>query len=807
MNAALARERGNAEGIGASVLRKEDQRFLTGRGRFVADNAAAGAVWCHFLRSPHAHARLVRIETERAAAAPGVIAVLTGADMAADQIGPMTCLWRLQSSDGRPMAEPPRWALARERVRHVGEALVLVIAETQEAASDAAELVGVEVEILTASTSAKNAMQPGAARLHDEAPDNICLHWARGNASAVDTAFRTAQHVVQAELVNPRIAGAAIEPRALIAIWDANDGDAGGGRLTLHATTQVPHHVRRQVAAELGMAEGSLRVIAPDMGGGFGYKGKHYPEETVLAWAARRLHRTLRWTASRSESFLCDLQARDHVTQAALALDGEGRFLALRVRTLANIGAYVSNFGASIPSIGYSSFLAGPYATPAIQVDVTCVFTNTVPTDAYRGAGRPEACFVLEQLADRAATQLGMDRAEIRRRNLIPPSAMPYRTPLGAVYDCGDFPRIFERALTVAGYASFKQSRKVVNAPGKIRGIGLAMFVESSGIGPSKPSAAMGARIGFFESAAIRVDASGGVTAMLGTHNHGQGHETTFAQVLAARFGVAVNGVRIVEGDTDIVPVGTGTFGSRSIAVGGAALALAADKVIAKAARIAAQLLEAAPADVDFSDGNFFVSGTDRLISFASVAQAANGAGLLPADIEPGLYETAAFDPPNVAWSNGCHVVEVEVDTATGTVSVQRYIAVDDFGTVINPLIVHGQVHGGIAQGLGPALFEQVQLEQASGQVLSGSFMDYALPRAEDLPDIDTETDESQPFPHNPLGAKGCGESGAVGAPAAIASAVLDALRPLGVTQLEMPLTPARVWRAIQDAAGAIAPG
>ena len=802
--AAQQSERQHAQGIGASVPRKEDQRFLTGRGRFVADIAAASAAWCHFLRSPYAHARVLRIETKNAAAVPGVFAILTGADMAADGIGPMTCLWRPQSSDGRPMTEPPRWALARERVRYVGEAVALVIADTAEAAADAAEQIAIEYEILPAITTAPAARQPGALRLHDEAAGNVCLQVARGNSAAVDTAFRHAPHAVHLELVIPRLAGAAIEPRALIAQWHADAKAPDGGRLALHATTQVPHHVRRQVAEELGIAEASVRVVAPDMGGGFGYKGKHYPEETALAWAARRTQRTLRWTASRSESFLCDLQARDHVTQASLAVDAEGRFLALRVATMANIGAYVSNFGASIPGTVYASLLAGPYATPAIAVEVTCVFTNTVPTDAYRGAGRPEACLVLEQLADRAAAQLGLDRAEIRRRNFISPSAMPYRTPLGPVYDCGDFPRIFERALVAGGYTSFEERRRLAPAMDRVRGIGLAMFVESSGIGPSKPSAAMGARTGFFESASIRVDASGRITAMLGTHNHGQGHETTFAQVLADRLGVAISEISIVEGDTDIVPLGTGTFGSRSIAVGGAALALAADKIIAKASLVAAHLLEAACVDVAFSHGQFSIPGTDRSISFAAVAHAANSAGLLPAGIEPGLDELAVFDPPNVAWSNGCHLAEVEVDTTTGAISVRRYVAIDDFGTVINPLIVHGQVHGGIAQGSGAALCEQVQVEQNSGQVLSGSFLDYALPRAGDLPGIDTETDESQPFPHNPLGAKGCGESGAVGAPAAILSAVLDALRPLGVTQLEIPLTAARVWQAIREASGAL---
>ena len=698
------------------------------------------------------------------------------------------------------MAEPPRWALARARVRHVGEAVALVIADSPQAAADAAEQIVIEYEVLPAVTGTREARQAGAIQLHDEAANNECLHVNRGNPDAVDKAFLDAAHVVHSELLIPRLAGAAIEPRALIAQWFCDAKAPDGGRLALHATTQVPHHVRRQVAQELGIAEESLRVIAPDMGGGFGYKGKHYPEETVLAWAARRTQRTLRWTASRSESFLSDLQARDHITKASLALDAVGRFTGLRVATEVNIGAYVSNFGASIPGTVYASLLTGPYTTPAISVEVTCVFTNTVPTDAYRGAGRPEACIVLERLADLAAERLGLDRAEVRRRNFILPAAMPYRTPLGPIYDCGDFPRIFERALEAAGYSSFDQRRVDATKPGKARGIGIAMFVESSGIGPSRPSAAMGARVGFFESASIRVDASGCVTAMLGTHNHGQGHETTFAQILATRFGIAVAQMRIVEGDTDIVPAGTGTFGSRSIAVGGAALSLAADRIVAKAVRIAARLLEAAETDVIFDAGRFSVAGTDRFVSFASVARAAHEGRSLPPGMEPGLFELATFDPANVAWSNGCHVAEVEVDVESGEISVLHYVAVDDFGTIINPRIVHGQVHGGIAQGLGTALCERVQIERDSGQLLSGSFLDYALPRAVDLPDFYAETDESQPFPHNPLGAKGCGESGTVGAPAAMISAVLDALRAAGVTQLDIPMTASSVWQAIRVA-------
>jgi aerobic carbon-monoxide dehydrogenase large subunit len=624
----------------------------------------------------------------------------------------------------------------------------------------------------------------------------VCFRWTRGDEAAVRDAFARAAHVVAVDLVNQRLAGCAVEPRALLAAPEpAADG------LTLYAATQVPHHVRRLVTTQLGMPEGRLRVVAPDVGGGFGYKGKHYPEETVLAWAARRLGRPVKWVAGRTESFVSDYQGRDHVTRAELALDADGRFLGLRVETLADLGAYVSTFGAAIPSAIYSALLAGVYRTPAIHVRVTGVFTNTVPTDAYRGAGRPEACYVLERLADRAAAALGLDRAEIRRRNLVPAAAMPYRTPIGPTYDCGDFPAMLDRALEVSLYAAFAARRAAAAARGRLRGIGLACYVESSGVAPSRLAGMLGARAGFFESAEVRVDPDGGVQARLGTASQGQGHATTFAQILSDRLGVPLSRIEIVEGDTALVPFGTGTFGSRSIAVGGSALDRAATKVVAKATRIAAHLLEASPKDVELRHGAFRVVGTDRQVPLAAVARAAHVPHDYPLEeLEPGLQETAFYDPPNFAFSNGAHVAEVEVDPETGAVEVAGYWVVDDVGTVINPVIVEGQVHGGLAQGIGQALLERCVYEAAGGQLLSGSFMDYALPRADSLPSFVTEVDERHPCTHNPLGAKGCGESGAIGAPAAVVGALLDALGPLGVTDLEMPATPARVWAAIRAA-------
>jgi len=767
----------NYQGIGAPLRRVEDKRLLTGNGRFVADIELSGALACALVRSPHAHAAIRRIDASAARAAPGVVAVLTGADMAVDGVAPMRPLWVVRSRDGSPMAEPARFALARETVRHVGEPVVAVVAP------------------LSAVTDARAAQAEAAPQLHACAGGNVCFRWARGDEAAVRAALRSAAHVVAIDLVNNRLVGAAIEPRAVIGTVDPQSE-----KLTIYSSTQAPHHIRRQVTEQLGISESELRVISPDVGGGFGYKGKLYPEEGIIAWAARRLRRPVRWVASRAESFVADNQARDHLTHAELALEADGRFLALHVQTFANLGAYVSTFGAAIPSAIYSALFAGGYRTPAIFVEVTGVFTNTTPTDAFRGAGRPEACYVLERLADCAAQKLGIDRAEIRRRNLIPPSAMPYKTPIGPTYDCGDFPKILARTLALSDYDRFEKRRAQAARRGRLRGIGMACYVESSGVAPSRFAGAFGARVGFYEAASIRVEPDGAVRAMLGTHNHGQGHATTLAQILSSRFGVSVEKIEVVEGDTDVVPHGTGTFGSRSIAVGGSALDRAADKIIAKGKLIAAHLLEAAAGDVDFADGAFVIAGTDRRVSFAAVARAAYVPHNFPLEtVEPGLQETAVYDPPSFAFSNGAHVCELEIDPDTGRIEIVGFWGVDDIGTVVNPMIVEGQIHGGLAQGIGQALLERCAYD-GGGQLVSGSFMDYAVARADDLPPFVTECDESQPCTHNPLGAKGCGEAGSIGAPAAVVSAVLDALAPLGVTDLDMPLTSEQLWRRIRNA-------
>lgn len=784
--------------IGDAVLRKEDRKFLLGNGRFVDDIHVAGALYAAFVRSPHAHADIQSIDVSTARALPGIVDILTGADMESDGVGEIPFMWVMNNSDGSPMNQPKRWGLARGRVRHVGEPVAVVIGDTAAAAADAADAVVIGYAPRPAVTGSRAALAPAAPQLHDDAPGNEICTWGRGDRDATDAAIAGAAHVIELELVNNRIACAAIEARACLAI-----PDTASGTITLYDATQAPHLIRRSITEALGIAQADLRVIAPDVGGGFGTKGKHYPEETIVTWAARRLGRPVRWTSTRSEAFMSDTQARDHLTTATLGVDDDGRFVGLRVRTLANVGAYISTFGASIPGAIYSALLAGVYKTPAIHVEVTTVLTNTVPTDAYRGAGRPEACYVLERLADGAAAKLGLDRAEIRRRNLIPVDAMPYTTPIGPTYDSGNFPNIMEKLLAAADWDGFAARRTESEARGKLRGIGLAMYVETSGVAPSKLAGMLGARIGFFESAEIRIDGGGSVRLLAGTHNHGQGHDTTYAQIIASRLGLPYEKVTVIEGDTEAVPMGTGTFGSRSIAVGGSAIAVAADKIIEKGRKLAAFLLEAAEEDVDFADGVYAIAGTDRQMTIEEIATAANLGHVMPPGMEPGLNESAFYDPSNFAYSNGGHIVEIEIDRDTGEIAFQRYYVVDDIGTVINPMIVHAQIHGGLAQGIGQALTESAAYDPESGQILAGSFLDYGMPRADDLIDFEGELDESQPCTHNPLGAKGCGESGSIGSPAALVSAVLDALAPLGVTDIDMPLTPLRVWETIRKAENA----
>lgn len=773
--------------IGDALLRIEDDRFLRGQGRYVADLPAPGALHCVMVRASHPHASFTQVNISAALEVPGVVAVFTGADMEADGVGPMRCLWKVG-------VEPLRWAIARGVVRYAGEIVAIVAARDLDAALLAAERVDIDWQDRAAVSDSAAALAEGAPTLHAEAPGNIVFRVEKGNRAAMEAAFAAAPHAVSIMLRNNRLIGAAIEPRALIAVPVPSEN-----RVTLYASTQVPHHIRLLVSEQLGLRENQIRVVAPDVGGGFGYKGKHYPEETILTWAARRLAQPLRWVATRAESFCADYQGRDHMTQARLAFDARGLFQAIDVRTTANLGAYVSTFGAAIPSSIYSSLLTGIYLTPTIYAEVTGVFTNTVPTDAYRGAGRPEACYVVERLADRAARALHLDSIEIRRRNLITTDRIPYRTPAGPLYDSGDFRTILDRAVMVADWPSFEDRRKMARARGKIRGIGLACYIESSGVAPSAFAGKMGARVGFYESATLRVEPDGGVQLLIGTHSHGQGHATTFAQIVSDRLGIPVESVSVFEGDTDQTPYGTGTFGSRSISVGGSAIHLATERILLKAKKIAAYVLEASLEDMMFEDGQFVVVGTNRRMPFTEVARIATNAHDFPhGAFEPGLQDTAVYDPSNFAFSNGAHVAEVEIDPETGVTQVVAYCAVDDIGTVINPMIAEGQVHGGIAQGLGQALFEHALYDPA-GQLTTGSFMDYGIARATDMPPMEGFFDESQPCTHNPLGAKGCGEAGAIGAPTAIVSAVLDALAPAGIIDVEMPLTSAHIWQLLQQ--------
>jgi aerobic carbon-monoxide dehydrogenase large subunit len=779
--------------VGAAVRRKEDQRFLTGRGTYTDDINRPGQLHAAFVRSPHAQAEIRGISTARAAGAPGVVAVYTAADLDKAGLGTLPCGWGVKSKDGSPMAEPPHPVLAKGRVRHVGDPVALVVSETLDQASEAADLVAVDYRELPASIALENAVKPGQPLVHDGVPGNLCYDWHIGDKAATDAAFAKAAHVTKLDLVNNRLVPNAMEPRAYI-----GEFERATGTYTLYTTCQNPHAIRLLMGAfVLHQPEHKIRVIAPDVGGGFGSKIYHYAEEAAVTWAAGQLGRPVKWVAERSESFLSDAQGRDHVTHAELALDKDGRFLGLRVSTLANLGAYLSTFAAAIPTYLYATLLAGTYTTPAIYAEVKGVFTNTVPVDAYRGAGRPEASYVLERLVDRAARELKLDRAELRRRNFIPANAYPYQTPVALAYDSGDYFTTLAMALKDADYAGFEARRAAAAKQGKLRGLGIASYIEACGVAPSAVAGALGARAGLYEVGEVRVNPTGSITVMTGCHSHGQGHETTFAQLVADTLGVPIENVEVQHGDTAMTPFGMGTYGSRSLPVGGSALAKALDKVIAKGRKIAAHLLEASEADIEFKDGKFTVAGTDRAKAFGEIAFAAYVPHNYPLEtLEPGLDETAYYDPKNFTFPSGTHICEVEIDADTGTVQIVRFTAADDFGRIINPMIVEGQVHGGLAQGIGQALLEDCRYDKASGQLLTGSFMDYAMPRADNLPSFDVAT-HGTPCAHNPLGVKGCGEAGAIGAPGAVMNAVLDALAPLGISDLDMPASPERVWRAL----------
>ncbi len=776
------------QGIGASVKRKEDLRFITGKGQYVDDINRPGQTYAVFVRSPHAHARIKSINSKAAAASPGVLAVFTGDDLAADKIGGLICGWMIHSKDGSPMKAGPHPALAQGKVRYVGDHVAVVIAETLDQAKDAAEKVEVDYEVLKAAVDPAKTQGAGQPQVHDEAPANTVYQWHLGDKDAVDAAFAKAQHVTKLNIVNNRLVPNAMEPRAAI-----GDYDTGTEGFTLYTTSQNPHVARLVLSAFIGIApEHKLRVIAPDVGGGFGSKIFIYAEETVCVWAAKKVGRPVKWTADRSEAFLADAHGRDHVTVAELAVDAGGKILALRANTKANLGAYLSTFASSVPTYLYAPLLSGQYQIPAIYCEVDGVYTNTAPVDAYRGAGRPEATFVVERLVEVAARETGRDPGEFRRQNFI--QSFPYETPVIMTYDAGNYGACLDKALEMADYAGFGKRQAQSAAKGKLRGIGFSAYIEACGIAPSRAVGSLGAGVGLWESAEIRVNPVGTIEVLTGSHSHGQGHETTMAQIVSSKIGIPIDQISIVHGDTDKVQMGMGTYGSRSGAVGGSAIVKAADKVIAKATRVAAACMEVPEDQVDFNNGEFSARGTNKKMTFGEVALQAYVAHKFdPEVIEPGLKETSFYDPKNFTFPSGVHIAEVEIDRETGVTKVDRWTAVDDFGVLINPMIVEGQVHGGIAQGVGQALLEGTIYDE-NGQLVTASFMDYCMPRAADVPSFDVAMTNT-PCPSNPLGVKGCGEAGAIAAPAAMINAITNAL---GHEDIAMPATPQAMWRAIQ---------
>jgi carbon-monoxide dehydrogenase large subunit len=778
----------SATGIGAPVRRKEDRRFITGKGHYTDDINRPGQTYAFFVRSPHAHATIKSIDARIAAAMPGVVAVLTGAELAADKIGGLICGWMIHSKDGSPMKMAPHPALANGKACHVGDPVAVVIAETLAQARDAAEKIQVDYAPLPAIADLSSAQKEGATQIHEIASNNTIYQWHIGDPKGADAAFRAAKHVTSLDIVNNRLVPNAMEPRAALAEYDA-----GTDQLTLWNTSQNPHVARLVISAFVGMApEHKLRVIAPDVGGGFGSKIFIYPEEVVALWAARRVGRPIKWTSDRSEAFLADAHGRDHITHAEMAFDADGKILGLRAKTLANIGAYMSTFSSAIPTYMYATLLSGQYAIPQIYCEVDAVYTNTVPVDAYRGAGRPEASFVVERLIEVGARELGRDPAELRRKNFV--RSFPHQTPVIMAYDAGDFDASLKRAMELADYAGIGKRKREAARRGKLRGIGISAYIEACGIAPSQAVGSLGGGVGLWESAEVRVNPTGSIEILTGSHSHGQGHETTFAQLVSDRLGLPIDNISIVHGDTDKVQFGMGTYGSRSGPVGMSAIVKALDKIEAKAKKVAAFVLEAAEGDIEFKDGKFTVAGTDKSAAWGDIALNAYIAHKFTGEqLEPGLKESAFYDPTNFTFPSGVHICEVEIDPETGNTAIVAWTAVDDFGIVINPMIVEGQVHGGIAQGVGQALCEGVRYDK-DGQLVTGSFMDYAMPRADYFPPIRMDTTVTK-CPSNPLGIKGCGEAGAIAAPAAVINAITDAV---GTESVAMPATPATVWAALQ---------
>ncbi|GAB5377575.1 MAG: xanthine dehydrogenase family protein molybdopterin-binding subunit [Acuticoccus sp.] len=777
------------EGIGARVLRKEDKRFITGKGRYTDDITERGMTHGVFVRSPHAHARITSIDTSGAEATPGFIGIVSGQDVIDGGVGNLICGWMIHSKDGSPMKMAPYRAMDPDVVRHVGQPVLLVVAETRAQAADAAAAVVVEYDEMPAVTDLRKVMDQGAVEVHPEtAPGNLIADWELGDEAATEAAFASAAHVVEIELEQNRLVPNAIEPRAAVAHYDA-----GEEHFTLHTTSQNPHVARLVLSAFYNIApEHKLRVIAPDVGGGFGSKIYIYPEEIVCLYASKHLGGIpIKWAADRTEAFMSDAHGRDHLTTVKLALDADHKFTGLRVDTTANLGAYMSLFSSCVPTYLYATLLSGQYALPNIYSNVKLVYTHTTPVDAYRGAGRPEAAYVIERIVEVAARRLGVSPVALRKKNYV--SEFPYQTPVLMNYDPSDFHGLMDKALEVIDHAGYPARKAEAESRGKLRGLGFASYIEACGIAPSQAVGSLGAGVGLWESAEVRVNPVGTIEILTGSHSHGQGHETTFAQVVAERFGVPLDNVNIIHGDTDKVQFGMGTYGSRSGPVGLSAISKALDKVEAKAKKLAGHLMEADENDIVIENGELKVAGTDKKLLWHEMTLGAYTAHNMPEGMEPGLVEKAFFDPVNFSFPAGTFICEVEIDPDTGVTRVINFVAVDDFGTIINPLVVEGQVHGGVAQGIGQALLEGCHYDE-NGQLVTASFMDYAMPRADDLPSFALDH-VSVPTPNNPLGMKGCGEAGAIGAPAAVINAITDAL---GTEDITMPATPEKVWRAVQ---------
>ncbi len=782
--------------IGQAIKRVEDQRFITGKGTYTDDIVLHRMTHAYILRSQLAHARIKSIDTSAAKAAPGVVAVFTGADV--QEVNGVPCGWQVNFKSGETMREPKHPLLVHDKVRHVGDSVAVVIAETKAQARDAADLIEVDYEELPVVVESVDALKPGAAKVHDELPDNLVFDWELGDASAADEGLAKAAHVTSMKIRNQRLVPNPIEPRSYI-----GDYDASRDNYTLYTSSQNPHVIRLLMCAfVLGIPEHKVRVVAKDVGGGFGSKIYHYTEEALVTWASKQIGRPIKWTSERSEAFVTDAHGRDHHTTAQMGFDADGKLTALKVHTDANIGAYLSTFSTAVPTYLYGTLLQGQYTTPAVYVSVNAVFTNTTAVDAYRGAGRPEATYLLERLMDTAAAEMGMDPAELRMKNFIPAfdgvDQPGYQTQVALQYDSGNYEAAMRKALDIIGYDELRKEQEEARKQGRYIGIGFSSYIEACGIAPSAVVGSLGARAGLFESANVRVQPTGMVSVYTGSHSHGQGHDTTFAQVVADHLGIDMSNVEIIHGDTEQVPFGMGTYGSRSLAVGGSAIVGALEKVKEKGAKVAAHLLEASEQDLEFADGSWTVKGTDKSISFGEVALASYVPHNFPEGLEPGIEFNSFYDPANFTYPFGTYIAVVEVDPETGKTTIKRFVAVDDVGNIVNPMIVEGQIHGGLAQGIGQALLEGAVYDE-SGQLTTGTFLDYAMPRADDL--ISFEVDGNvTPCPHNPLGAKGAGEAGCIGSTPAIVNAVVDALRPLGVSDLAMPLTPQKVWAAINSA-------